>query len=639
MEYYFVADFGSANSGCAYMEKTQTERPYILHSRKSDPSHYAKEDTCFAITEDFLNELIDDFFYVDDSDFRIKSESDGLCNTSDPNVVWCQEALSEIDIKKYVVFSHFKMHLYQKKTEVVGSNNLKYNVEDIIKIFLRILKIDALTTFQTKARYKLQPSDIVHWGLTIPAIWSKNGNENILEVMRECAIDVFGDDIILLYEPQCALTFFQFYAMTGNSDFKKGRVSIVVDAGGGTTDLACIVEDYVGGEPQYNSVMLPDGVGHAGNEIDRDFWIELADILVKGSRTEKRYENCYKCEELISNYIDHSYRGKCDFYNSWRRVQADCYEKPLDNLTFKFNKDYLLWLKTNGHREISKYLQDECNEIDIDKDIVEECHNSIIVKKIIPSIRSFINEVEKRYHVDRIILVGGLSYTTPFEQEIRTLAREKGISEIASCGNIANASGAVMLGAIAQLKNPDFIINTAVKSIFYDVCVQENSYVDFCKKEYNERFGLSSLLFSDNRSENIQRLFVQAVQRKMKSENSYRKTVYKDGDVYINTLSPICVKGCLANDFNKELIPLSKEQTSVTFNFYASDEQICVYSSNPNLHLLKSVDVDLGYYGEFEVEIKFNAGQMGNPIIFNVKDKYGNTLTTEYFENLFKRGC
>jgi len=639
MEYYFVADFGSANSGCAYMENTQTERPYILHSRKSDPSHYAKEDTCFAITKDFLDELIENFYCVDDTDFRIKSDSDGLCHTESPNVVWRQDALSEINPKEYVIFSHFKMHLYENHSEITGSNNVRYNVQDIIKIFLRILKIDALITFQTTARYRLQPSDIVHWGLTIPAIWSKTGNEGIMEAMKECATEVFGEDCIMLWEPQGALTFFQYYAITGSSNFRNGRVSIVVDAGGGTTDLACIVEEYAGGEPKYNSVMLPNGVGHAGNEIDRDFWIELADLLVKGSGT-KQYENEDKCDTLISKYIDSSYQGKCDFYNSWRRVQADCYEKHLDNLTFRFNKDYLFWLNANGHREIARYLQEEFNEVDINKDIVEECHSYVIKEKIIPSIKNFINEVERRYKVDRIILAGGLSYTNPFEQEIRTLAREKGINEIASCGNIANASGAVMLGAVAQLKNPELITNTAVKSIFYNILVPENEYIYFCMEHYDERFNLSSLLFSDNKPEKARDFFVQTIKKKIESEKPYREFSDRDDGVnYIRVLSPICIKGCLADDFKDTLSPSTIGQTSVTFNFYSSDEQICVYSSNPNLHLLKSVNVDLGYYGDFEVEIKFNAGQMGNPIIFTVKDRNGNILKEEEFENLFKKGC
>lgn len=639
MEYYFVADFGSANSGCAYMEETQKESPYLLHS--TGPMNYAKDDTCFAIKKSFLDELIRNFSSVEDSDFRIKSDSNGLCDTKNQNVIWREGALSREEYLggEYIVFSHFKMHLYQKKDKVIGSNNIGYDVTDIIKIFLRILKIDALTTFQTTAKYKLQPSDIVHWGLTIPAIWSKNGNEEIMTAMRTCANAVFGDDCLLLSEPQGALTFFQFYAITGSSEFKKGRVSVVVDAGGGTTDLACVVEDYVGGEQKYNSVMLPDGVGHAGNEIDRDFWIELADLLVQGSGTEKQYENDDKCAELISKYINSSYCRKREFYKEWRRVQADCYERNSNNLTFRFKKDYLFWLKDNGHKAIVKYLQDEYNEINIDRDVVEKCHLSVIKKYIVPSITKFINEVEKRYKVDRIILAGGLSYTTSFEQEIRTLAREKGINEIATCGTIAKASGAVMFGAVTQLKNPNLITNTAVKSIFYDIKVRENDYVDFCIRRYNERFGLSSLLFSDNKTENIQRLFIQTIQEKIKLESPYRKVSYAGDGTYIDTLSPICVKGCLANDFKDRLIPFQSGQTSISFDFYASDEQICVYSSNPSLHFLKHVDVDLGYCGGFDVEIKFNAGQIGNPIVFTVKDKNGNILKSETFENLFKKGC
>ena len=117
MELYIVVDFGSANSGCACMIKNSRETtPYLLHKKKT--SNYAKEETKFAVKSDFLKRLNIDYFSIEDSDFVIKSDTEGLIATDNPNIAWREETLSELRDDDFIFFERFKMCLYKNNREI-----------------------------------------------------------------------------------------------------------------------------------------------------------------------------------------------------------------------------------------------------------------------------------------------------------------------------------------------------------------------------------------------------------------------------------------------------------------------------------------------------------------------------------------
>lgn len=646
MEYFFVADFGSSNSGCAFMGNLYKE-PYLLHQVKS--TAYAKEETRFAIKEDFLNKLCTSFAQVKDSDFHIKSDTTReLYLEKSPNIVWRRDSLGEIEESDYVIFSEFKMELYRDSKEVLGSNGKKYSVINIIKIFLRLLKLDSYQAFKEVDGSSLTSNDTVHWGLTIPSIWSDENKR----LMRSIGVEVFGDDTTLLSEPQGALTYFLNFADQGSSAYKDGRVTVIVDAGGGTTDIACILESKgEDGRFTFNSTSLPNGEGCAGNDIDKEFWLDLCDLLTQNSGTDEKYSASSDIfNDLIGKYISTSSSGRRNIINSWRKIQFERYERDASYLSFETTKDHINWLRQNGHIEIANYIREEDREIPIPKKTVDDCHKRIIIDKISPKIKSFVKEtIMQHKHVDRIVLAGGLSYTTPFKQEIESIAREFHIQEVQLCSAgrngdyraVTKCSGAVVMGAVYQLAHPDILLNTAKQSVFAAVWTEESLLTEKLMQEF-EKFKFASILYPSKSTDEQNKLLLRNIIQSKDKYDAYKTTEKSsDGKIYVRRLSPICVRGCIAKDFEKEMDPLKSNTDEIVVNIYSSENPFLVYCSDSIAELRKIETIKftrLSTHKKITLQIKVSDAQNANPIVINLLDENKHIIKSVGIDSPLQKG-
>ena len=663
MDIYIATDFGSSNSGCAYYVKG-IDSPCLLHRRKGD---YGKEETRFGIHVDFLKWLE---FHIDDKgcddEFRIKSDTGGLTDTENPNIVWRKKSL-EAPLDDFFYFSNFKMRLYPNKNKMVGCNQNFItpegksgpivSIELIIKIFLRLLKIDAcqaLTSSDGGGVYVNEKTDKIHWAVTIPSIWE----EREKNIMSRIATSVYGEDVALLFEPHGALLYFINHGIEGESKIKEGNVSVVVDAGGGTTDLACIVEHGENGNYTFDSVKLPYGTCKAGNDIDNEFFIRLCELLVNESKTENKYKsgqpgNSNLVKTLIQKYWsegENQTLRRSDFYASLRKIQIDRYDYKASALSFQFTKDYCRWLKNNGHEEIAQYLAKELLGVDIPTDFLDKCYKRIIFddeNSIVKTVERFLREVKVSYgKIDRIIMAGGLSFSSMLRDAMATFARGYG-SKIYSCGVGNNAeytaiercSGAVVMGAAYQLANPKVMVYTAEKSIYYDVLHTEENLLDMYFRDL-ENFDYKSVLNPSKSSYDQTWLLKEKLKDYVKTHSYYKKTELINGYKRIYSLAPICVRGCPAVTFHYNLFPMNPTTRWVEFNIYESYNPIVLFEGDPDATKIKTFRVEFDHeVVSMKLEIDASLAQSGNAISIKILDDWGNIVRTDEIKANFKAGC
>lgn len=663
MDIYIATDFGSSNSGCAYYVNGM-DSPCLLHRRRGD---YGKEETRFGIHKDFLDSLSNRNFdkEVSDDEFRIKSDTGGLTNTKDPNIVWRKNSLEAPLGDDFVYFSNFKMRLYPNKNKMVGcnqnfitpegANRPIVSIELIIKIFLRLLKIDAwhaLTSPDGGGMYINEETDKIHWAVTIPSIWE----EREKNIMRRIATSVYGEDVALLFEPHGALLYFIKNATEGVSKIEEGNVSVVVDAGGGTTDLACIVEHNKNDNYTFDSVELPYGTCKAGNDIDNEFFIRLCDLLVEGSKTKDRYKSGRPGNSNLVRTLIHKYWSeeggnqtlrRSEFYASLRKIQIDRYDHEASALSFQFSKNYCKWLKNNGHEEIAKYLAVELLNVDIPSDILDKCYEQIIFKSddsIEKTVERFLRKVKETYgKIDRIIMAGGLSFSSILRDAMAKLARNYG-SKIYSCGVGNNAeytaiercSGAVVMGAAYQLANPKEMVYTAEKSIYYDVLHTEEKLLDLYFRDL-ENFDYKSVLNPSKSSYDQTWLLKEKLKDYINTHSCYKKTELINGFKRVYSLAPICVRGCPAVTFHYNLFPMNPATRLVEFNIYESYNPIVLFEGDPDATKIKTFRVEFDHeVVSMKLEIDASLAQSGNAISIKILDDRGNIVRTDEIKANFK---
>ncbi len=233
-----VVDFGSTNSGCARLDLGQGSTNYCEPIFIQGNQTYAKDNTWFFVRPDFWGRVISDYGQLTDSDFRILSRE--MPYTKEPNIVWGRQHIramaDTIEEEGWIGFKYFKMNLYLNKNCEVG--NQEVPIKEVVRLFLRILKIECLDCEKGRRNREVL-SEEIQWGVTIPTIWGDRERK----VMTEVASEVFGSHVRVLSEPEGPVLSGLIHS-TGDGIFslKKGRVNLVVDLGGGTTDITLLEE-------------------------------------------------------------------------------------------------------------------------------------------------------------------------------------------------------------------------------------------------------------------------------------------------------------------------------------------------------------------------------------------------------------
>ncbi|XP_071148616.1 heat shock 70 kDa protein 12A-like [Mytilus edulis] len=195
---------------------------------------------------------------------------------------------------KWYYFSRFKMQLYNnmklKKSmtikDITGKNELK-----AVDVFAFCIEYIWNTLFcRVKELITTLNEEDVHWVLTVPAIWSEDARQFMIEAAKKAGID--GERLSLTLEPEAAAfccksdeTQRRASRPVGNiGSFDTGARFLVVDLGGGTVD---ITSNEILDSGQLKEIHSASGGPWGGNTINSKIWKLLRGIF--GDKTVSKF--------------------------------------------------------------------------------------------------------------------------------------------------------------------------------------------------------------------------------------------------------------------------------------------------------------------------------------------------------------
>lgn len=607
-------DFGSTNSGAARIDTFKNgELVYSTPTFCHSDGHYAKVPTWFWISPELMRKALDNYSSLTDSDFRILSRN--FRSTANPNIVWGQDSLydetsdgyiEKLEANQWIEFKRFKMLIYENKP--CTFKGIEYPVDLVVKLFLRIMKIECLAIESLEMNRQISSNE-VQWAITIPSIWTTE-NKNM---MTSIAMDVFGNHIRILSEPEGPVVSERIHAGSGKLKLNKGDRSLVIDIGGGTTDICLLQDNDVNSDVKFNQLASCDGIGVGGNIIDMDFQKFMVYFFSDGLKSDEGYPyNNMTCEDRISVLYDRFIE------NSSFRVRM---EKAW--LLYKHNvadyqvpREYIQWLNKNGHKEVANRIKEfNCGDIEFDKDIFFANVFKPTFEKIYSCVRDFVNinrnlldSVDHTMNPVKIIFAGGLSMIQTLRDGIiaeieRVLGRKLSYS-------LANSplmtSGSIMDGAAYILLYRKSISRIAPYNIY-----DPYGNVSFAslQSEY-ERFNLVLKLGEINEISD--------------------KDIVNNNAVDSHVVGvPVAIKGMPLQDYKQRFTAHYEGQQNIRLEFYGADD-IIIHPFNNKLcwklgeELIPNKDGD-----SFEITVDFNELESSGNLHYYVL----NRVTGETLEN------
>ena len=610
-------DFGSTNSGCAGIHSFDS-RGNLIYQNPEWYHHngaYAKDNTWFFLSPEFLESIKRNYSSIKDEDFRIESRN---LHDSDPNCIWGRDSVrqlySTIQTEGWSGFRWFKMELYTGQDSFSGglSTELK------IKVFLRILKVELLRKLSVKYG-KLISADDILWGLTIPSIW----NDASKKLMEDIVHSVFTPQTRILSEPEGPLVSSLVHGSTiGKPEFVDGRVSLVIDCGGGTTDICLMKEDLSGVEPRIEMIARTDGSAAGGNDIDKRFYIYFIRLISNGKTSDDGVEyNSISDDEiyamLIERFCNNNPAEFIDFEDNWFRLKSknDWEDSNYPYCTFDVTTSYMRWLKNNGHKHIWQVVRDlQEDGFELDKnEIIEQVFNPTF-KKICDKIESVICS-NNTINIDRIVPSGGMSCNNLLNSRIKNTVKkilgEDAVLKVVEMSSVM-AGASIMDGTCYVLLNKDIICRIANKTYYYDAKGYDSARN--IKEMYQRECGVQ-LKYGD--IENIR-----------DAETDY---ILRYGDRAI-LLFPIVMKGHLVKNYYTDLYT-DTNQENINIKFYATDDKIVIYANenNPALSTVGELKIPCKPDTKYSLEVDFNEAQISNAMHYVLKEKDTDEVVDEGF--------
>lgn len=603
-----AVDFGSTNSGCARIYDRDNDGKVIFQSSPDyiqALTNYVKDNTWFFVSPDFLRQMTDSYDRLADSDFRIESR---VMHNTNPNIIWTRETISryseKLTAEGWIGFKQFKMLLYKDAGTMVNGCPLV----NVIKTFLRILKIECLSV-ESGRLGRTVTADEIEWGLTIPSIWSDANKKVMVDIVQ----DVFSPQARVLSEPEGPLISNLLYSC-GNSNvpYRDGRTSLVVDLGGGTTDI-CLMKEVCQKNGAYKFEMLDytDGTAAGGNDIDHDFFVYLLRKISVGHTSDAGVSyDSLSDDELLKELLygfSKDVDGFIELENNWLRLKdaGDLTRRSVCDFTF--TKGYRRWLKYNGHMSIAAdmtdYLCDGC----------ELPSNEVIDRVLRPTFDRICKKVESiilanrgSHNIDKVVLAGGLSLNQMLVSRIKaTVADILGSNNMVLTTPGAQAGAAILWGSCYLLVAGDFIMRKARRNYYYDVYCSHTNAINTFIDEY-KAFGVTMRIGEVSQLEDDE------------IDKGY-KVINSDNNVLM--LSPIALKGMPVKNISREIFA-SEGQKSINVALYSTDGTKVFFANPANPYLKKEGEINIECNGvrEFIVEADINEGTIANAVRCYIKD-------------------
>ena len=617
MEYIsaIAVDFGSTNSGCAQIfsfdadGKLMYDTPHLIHRTET----YAKDNTWFYIEPSFLERVKSNYNDLTDADFRIASQE---LHSENPNIIWGRKTISsfaeKIMSEKWVSFKNFKMLL----RDGIGDAMLDFPLVTIIKTFMRVLKIECLH-IQSQRMQRTVSADEILWGITIPAIWDDNNKH----IMVDVAHSVFSKNARVLSEAEGPIVAnLLMSSNNGKAEFQNGRTSLVIDLGGGTTDM-CLMKEVQRQNGEYKLEMIADTDGSAagGNDVDKAFYIYLLRHISRNKTSDAGVAYDTMDDELLLRELFEEFSlhigNFIKFENKWMELKSQRNLGVKPTCDFTFIKEYRIWLCNNGHSQLGDVVKDmliDGCELPTDT-FVEKVLNPTF-KKICDKITEIISSNKGKVTFDNIILAGGMSQNYALNAMIKNTIKaqlgEQGVAVIREApGLFAGAS--VMIGNCYLLINRGFIERIAKRSYYYDCDLDS-----LCSQLRDEYAAVGTTLKLGYINE--------LIDNEMK--DGYECTGRKG---YI-ALCPIVLKDQIVKPYNAKL-KTDVEQTKLSIAFYSTDGEIVVFANTQNPLVKVEGEIKLECKAEqgYDLEVDFNEAQISNALHYLLKERNSSEVIAE----------
>jgi len=346
-------DFGTHGTGIGYA---------IIDQDEKEPATYIEQDWCKNADNKNKTDILLDYNgkflefgekaleryinYGDDSDTDDDKDSEG--DGADQDEESDSDDDEEKENLKPMLFESFKMALYREegqfagdgdikdvltakdgrtvKTSIVFTSALEYMRKHIFNTFHK-KKVKVRDTESEQMRY-IQGIEDVQWILTVPAIWSDRAKAKMERWAEKAELiqPKIVNHLRIVYEPDCASISCQYEAADEEKEMNQGNNSrmkphaapsafspgtryVLIDAGGGTVDIAC---HQVLAEMEMEEVHRPTGGPWGSDKIDERFDLLLDEVFGNGTMRVVR-ESVPSCHTKV---IDGFRKSKMQFCNN-----------------------------------------------------------------------------------------------------------------------------------------------------------------------------------------------------------------------------------------------------------------------------------------------------------------------------------
>ena len=524
MKKYAVAiDFGTSNSGAAYARISDgiQARPEFL-PYKGVNGIIPKVPTALLIEEG----LMKSFKSGGVTDTEVLNAI-SVAGNSDSLIYFGVQANRYRNKRGYCYFSDLKMLLYNyKKTPnamaVCTNTKKEYPLDLVIEIMYRVLKNQMLKVLQNIQGSPVSEDECV-WGITTPAIWKRDGgavNNRIVKIVHR----VFKDERMLDEATASLYGALRQNILSGSRKIFKQYM--IIDVGGGTTDVAVtsLIED--GGHLAFEEKCPPSGCAQGGTDIDRRFWLFLVKRMIKGTSAELIYKNDH---ELLGKFIyayvkENPKEFEINMRDEWLKAKLS-----LENRNeFRLPESFREWVSAVHHVNVPRCIDFYVGEYN--REVIDPCADVIcnLLSKIVD------NLLAKSISIDEIRLVGGGSLDNWLRQRIDMVLAKKLGKESIKQDSPVEALSAVLSGCAYQLisgndipvyKISSFNLYTVYTSSA-DVSIERANIKSYYKANF-PKFNLSD--------ENLTMLY--------SGQKKYLLPVVLKGQVVKNIEQPCCFWG------------------------------------------------------------------------------------------------
>ena len=313
---------------------------------------------------------------------------------------------------EYIYFDRIKTKLDPKFKNDVQSKiyidskyppNYKINLRIIITEYLKMFSDDALKYYNQKGNTNYSKNDI-KWIVTVPAIWNEYGKQ----FMRNCAKRAGMNKVLIALEPEAAsLTMFK----DDNVDQKykqKGKVFMLIDAGGYTLDIT--INEIVDVFGNLKQLSPPSGGAYGSMNIN-DYLIKIVEETFTKEKIENLIKNRYDLWKITLDSIEKKKK-------ELRGDESDANNYKIDiRLENVCEPGYFGWIfGKKCNKKISYGIVEYDNKyLYIPKDMMK--------KILLLNINKIINHIQKLIidfpNIDLLVLTGGFSKCNILKEEIK----------------------------------------------------------------------------------------------------------------------------------------------------------------------------------------------------------------------------